>query len=385
VIKQILTGAAALLLLSSYISAAENPTTHWRDPSPHKIRRITVDKDVQLEVLDWGGSGPSVILLAGLGNNGHFFDYLGPRLKSFCHPYAITRRGFPPSSIPAAGYSADRLGDDVLAVMDALKLKKAILIGHSLGGEELSSAATRYPQRVAGLVYLEAGPPYAYFNDGIKSELYRSLELARDREELDRDLGELGKAPYVVTPLAKKLLDKTLPEFESDLRRLIKYKQGQPPPPPPPTPDDLSNFISMAAWYRRVMGYNAPEAGVLYAAATTPDGHLTMGSTTPPAVFQAITAGFQHYTDIPTPALGIFASTNKPANLDLSDPEARSAAETYSSVELAFTEYAVAIFKRSVPNSRTVIIQHSDHFVYLHDETPVVNEIHSFIASLRRQ
>ena len=57
-------------------------------------------------------------------------------------------------------YSADRLGDDVLAVLDALKLNRPVPAGHSLGGEELSSVGSRHPERVAGLIYLDAG--YAY-------------------------------------------------------------------------------------------------------------------------------------------------------------------------------------------------------------------------------
>jgi pimeloyl-ACP methyl ester carboxylesterase len=61
----------------------------------------------------------------------------------------VTRRGFGSSSAPAAGYGADRLGDDVLA-------------GHSLSGEELSSIGSRHPENVAGLVYLDAGYSYAF-------------------------------------------------------------------------------------------------------------------------------------------------------------------------------------------------------------------------------
>src|SRR5207302_3257566 len=39
----------------------------WRDPSTHTVQFITVDKNVRLEVLDWGGSGRPVVLLAGAG------------------------------------------------------------------------------------------------------------------------------------------------------------------------------------------------------------------------------------------------------------------------------------------------------------------------------
>jgi len=101
--------------------------------------------------------------VGGLGNTAHVFDKFAPKLSSAYHVYGITRRGFGASSAPspsgAATYSADRLGDDVLAVLNALKLNRPVLAGHSLGGEELSSVASRHPERVAGLIYLDAGSP----------------------------------------------------------------------------------------------------------------------------------------------------------------------------------------------------------------------------------
>jgi pimeloyl-ACP methyl ester carboxylesterase len=92
------------------------------------------------------------------------FDDFAPKLTPSFHVYGITRRGFGESGFSPEGYGADRLGDDVLAVLDALKPEKPILVGHSLGGEELSSVAKRYPNWVSALVYLEAGYPYAFDN-----------------------------------------------------------------------------------------------------------------------------------------------------------------------------------------------------------------------------
>lgn len=126
--------------------------TAWkRDPSPHTVKFVTVDKDVKLEVLDWGGTGRPVVLLAGLGNNAHIFDKFAPKLTPTYHVYGITRRGFGASSAPvpdATNYSADRLADDVLAVCDSLKINKPVLIGHSIAGEELSSIGSRYPEKL---------------------------------------------------------------------------------------------------------------------------------------------------------------------------------------------------------------------------------------------
>jgi pimeloyl-ACP methyl ester carboxylesterase len=131
----------------------------WRDPSPHTIQFVTVDKNVRLEVLDWGGSGRPVVLLAGGGNTAHVFDEFAPKLTANYHVYGITRRGLGASSFSASEPGGGRLGEDVLAVVDALKLNRPVLVGHSIAGAELSSIATSRPDRVAGLVYLDAGYP----------------------------------------------------------------------------------------------------------------------------------------------------------------------------------------------------------------------------------
>jgi pimeloyl-ACP methyl ester carboxylesterase len=139
--------------------------TAWQlDPSPHKVQFVTVEPGVKLEVLDWGGSGRPLVFLAGLGNSGHIFDKFATNFTNSYHVYGITRRGFGVSSSPASGYSADRLADDVLAVLDSLKIKRPVLAGHSIAGEELSSIGTRHPEKVAGLIYLDAGYYYAYYD-----------------------------------------------------------------------------------------------------------------------------------------------------------------------------------------------------------------------------
>ena len=145
--------ATTILLMALFTGrlAAQEPSP-WHDPSPHKVQFVTVDKDVKLEVLDWGGSGRPLVLLTGLGNSAHVFDDFAPKLTPEYHVYGITRRGFGASSAPDSGYLADRLGDDVLAVLDALKIEKPVLVGHSIGGEELSSVGSRHPERIAGLI-----------------------------------------------------------------------------------------------------------------------------------------------------------------------------------------------------------------------------------------
>src|SRR5580692_11792545 len=135
--RSCLAGSVLLALLGVPLHSQSLAT--WKDPSPHTTRFVTVDNGVRLEVLDWGGSGRPMILLAGGGNTAHVFDDFAPKLTSAFHVYGITRRGFGESGFSPEGYGADRLGDDVLAVLDSLKLIRPVLVGHSLGGEELSS------------------------------------------------------------------------------------------------------------------------------------------------------------------------------------------------------------------------------------------------------
>jgi non-heme chloroperoxidase len=149
--------------------ARATPATAWKDPSPHTVSFVTVEPNVKVEVLDWGGpsSGRTLVFVPGLGNTAHIFDVLATKLTTRYHVIGVTRRGFGDSSAPASGYGADRLGDDVLAVIDARKISKPVLAGHSLGGEELSSIGSRYPDKVAGLIYLDAGYSYAFYAPGI--------------------------------------------------------------------------------------------------------------------------------------------------------------------------------------------------------------------------
>lgn len=148
-------------------------TAEGRWPIGHIVgtRYISVAKSVRLEVLDWGGTGRPVILLAGLGNTAHIFDSFAVKLRTKYHVYGVTRRGFGESSAPSpnnGAYGADRLGDDVLAITSNLNLRRPILIGHSIAGEELSSIGTRHPEKVAGLIYLDAGYSYALHNPKYK-------------------------------------------------------------------------------------------------------------------------------------------------------------------------------------------------------------------------
>jgi pimeloyl-ACP methyl ester carboxylesterase len=138
----------------------------WVDPSAKHVRFISVpakaDRPVRLEVLDWGGRGSAVVLLAGLGESGHIYDDLAPRLADRFRVIALTRRGHGASArADSSSCVLDTLVADIRAVMDSLQLQRASLIGHSIAGAEITRFAARWPDRVDKLIYLDASHDFA--------------------------------------------------------------------------------------------------------------------------------------------------------------------------------------------------------------------------------
>ena len=125
------------------------------DKSSHKSEFVTAN-GIRMNYLDWGGTGDVVILLAGLGNDAHVFDEIAPSFTDKFHVIGLTRRGFGETDRPAKGYETAARVEDIRAFMDAQKITRAHLVGHSLAGDEMTMFAAMYPQRVIKMVYLDA-------------------------------------------------------------------------------------------------------------------------------------------------------------------------------------------------------------------------------------
>lgn len=131
-------------------------TDAWTDPSPHQSRFVRVN-GVSLNVLDWGGTGDGLVLIHGMGDSPHSFDDLAPKLTAAHHVIAYARRGHGQSDHPLAGpYDNETLAEDLRQLLDSLGVKRAVLGGWSMGGNEITRFAERYPDRVAGLIYFDA-------------------------------------------------------------------------------------------------------------------------------------------------------------------------------------------------------------------------------------
>jgi non-heme chloroperoxidase len=303
------------------------PETAWPlDPTPHKVQFVEVEKEVRLEVVDWGGSGRPLILLAGLGNTAHVFDKFAQKLTPTYHVYGVTRRGFGASSAPVpwnGNYTADRLGDDVLAVIDALKVDRPILVGHSIAGEELSSIGNRQPDKIASLVYLEAGYGYAFY-DKVHGEFpIDVLALRRKLASL-----ALAQGPSEQKAIEQQLLGADLPRIEKDLIEELTYTRG-------------------------IMG-RLPSSAM-------PDLDQA------PDIRRAIMEGERKYSQIHCPVLAIFALAGGAAS------EAHDREET--------TEQARSI-QAGIAGARVVLLPKASHYIFQSNEADVLREMGSFLGSL---
>lgn len=125
-----------------------------------KEKRLTFDKhSIWYETLG-DPKGEPLILISGATTVGRYWS------DSFCidlvkRGYFVTRfdhRDIGGSSAHPEDYSVHHMADDVVGIMKALKIEKAHLIGHSMGGYIAQMTAVRYPQRVKSLTVVSAGP-----------------------------------------------------------------------------------------------------------------------------------------------------------------------------------------------------------------------------------
>ena len=130
-------------------------TAAWTDAAKHQERFVEAN-GVRLNVLDWGGTGPALVLIHGLGDSPHVFDDIAPAFTDQFHVVGYARRGHGKST-SGGSFSNATLAADLIAVMDSLGIAKASLAGWSMGGNEITAAAGLHPDRVEKIVYLDAG------------------------------------------------------------------------------------------------------------------------------------------------------------------------------------------------------------------------------------
>lgn len=101
------------------------------------------------------GRGPAVVLLHGYGESLIAWRGVFDQLSAGADVIALDLPGSGLSEKPAAGYQTDSLAAAVLAALATLGVRRAVLVGHSMGGAVAAAAALAAPERVAALVLVD--------------------------------------------------------------------------------------------------------------------------------------------------------------------------------------------------------------------------------------
>ena len=139
------------------------------------MARVAVGS-VSLAVAEWPGpaKGPAIVCIHGLTANHTCWASVADVLSPAHRLIAYDLRGRGESDKPDKGYSLAVHGDDLEGLLDHFGLKKAVLIGHSLGAHIAVRFAATRPQRVAKLVLVDGGLD-------VRHEVIESLRPAINR------------------------------------------------------------------------------------------------------------------------------------------------------------------------------------------------------------
>jgi non-heme chloroperoxidase len=299
----------------------------WLDKSAHKTGFLTVNK-VRLHYLDWGGKGETILFLHGAGDTAHIFDDLAPRFTNQFHVLGLTRRGHGQSEKPETGYDTATLVEDIRQFLDALKIERAVLVGHSLAGDELTRFAGEHPGRVIKLVYLDA---------------------AMDR---------------------------------AGLRELVKK-----PPELSPTKTDMESLDSFRRWVSRMSFWSeACEANLREMMIVSADGRILREAKPDKAsrlLMQGTFNSHPDYSKIRSSALSIAAvgcSSRLSDVVNALPDAARTKSEDFLRSLKQFQQQQIERFRKEVPNGRVVELPNTDHHCFVQKENEVVREMREFLA-----
>ncbi|MEO8664707.1 MAG: alpha/beta hydrolase [Ignavibacteria bacterium] len=295
------------------------------DQSDHKVRFIEVEKDVKLEVLDWGGSGDYLVMLTGLGDNAHVYDNFAYQFTDLFHVIGITRRGFGKSDKPAAGYSEERRALDILSVLDSFGIQSAVIAGHSIAGGELSQLGIFHKDRVKKLIYLDAAPDFG------------------------------------------------------------THKHLTQPPGPEMNSEDLSSVESFIAASVRIYGYREPNAAICNAYVIRDNGEIVDFATPPEVTAQILqSAENKDFTKIDVPVLAFFDEFKDDYRLPFFWYLNNEQQAEFMKAWIPLVQWQSDLIKRfsmDVKNIEVILLNEAYHYIYLNRESYVAGAMRKFLTA----
>jgi len=161
--------------------------------------RVTASDGTKLYV-EQAGSGIPVVFVHEYAGDYRSWE---PQVRYFCRQHrciTYSQRGYPPSDIPTdpGRYSQDIARDDVIAVMDALKVERAHVVGHSMGAYTALHVGIHYPERCLSVT--AAGCGWGSAADPKQREAMKALAAETGRMFADEGIASAA-AKYADAPM----------------------------------------------------------------------------------------------------------------------------------------------------------------------------------------
>jgi non-heme chloroperoxidase len=168
------------------------------------VARLTLATGVTLEYVERGDrTGTPVVFLHGVTDSWRSFEPMLPHLPASLRAIAVTQRGHGGSSRPD-DYRYTDFSADVAALLDALDIRSAVIVGHSMGSLVAQRFAIDHPDRAAGLVLLGAFPTIKGHPD---VQAMWDGTLATLSDPVDPALAREFQVSTLAQPIAPALLD----------------------------------------------------------------------------------------------------------------------------------------------------------------------------------
>jgi pimeloyl-ACP methyl ester carboxylesterase len=154
-------------------------------------------------------SGTPVIMLHGFTDSWVSFSPVLPLLDKKYRVYILDQRGHGDSDRPSGGYAMRQFAGDVLAFMDAMNLKQATLVGHSMGSIVAQHVAAQAPERVSKLVLV--GSTTTVRNDTVLG-LQREIDALKDTAPVPVSFARDFQVSTIFHPLPAEFLQAVVKE-----------------------------------------------------------------------------------------------------------------------------------------------------------------------------
>jgi 3-oxoadipate enol-lactonase len=117
---------------------------------------------------------PWLVLIQGMGFDSHEWEPVLRKLRRHFRLVLVDNRGSGRSDLPTGSFGVADMAGDVVAALDGAGVRKARMMGVSLGGMVAQELAVAYPERVDGLVLVSATPgwPFAYPMPAVSVRLF---------------------------------------------------------------------------------------------------------------------------------------------------------------------------------------------------------------------